>query len=69
MLYSLHFSDEPGLPWIISWFLKPTFLRNVLKNMGEMEDYILEKCADINYTVVRPPGLSDNPATGETFIF
>nr|KAG5697574.1 hypothetical protein BaRGS_019795 [Batillaria attramentaria] len=54
--------DEPGLPWIISWFLKPTFLRNILANMGEMEDYMQEKCTDINYTVVRPPGLSNQPS-------
>ncbi|KAK7090981.1 flavin reductase (NADPH)-like isoform X2 [Littorina saxatilis] len=55
--------DEPGLPWVISWFLKPTFLRNVLANMGEMEDYLAEKCSDINYTVVKPPGLSKDPVS------
>lgn len=57
--------DEPGLPWIISWFLKPTFLRNVLANMGEMEDYLQEKCTELNYTVVKPPGLSNNPSEGK----
>lgn len=56
--------DEAGLPWIISWFLKPLFLRNVLPNMGEMEDFLQEKCSDINYTVVRPPGLTSNASSG-----
>ncbi|XP_076454028.1 flavin reductase (NADPH)-like isoform X2 [Babylonia areolata] len=55
--------DEEGLPWVISWFLKPTFLRNVLANMGQMEDYLAEHCSDINYTVVRPPGLTNKPST------
>lgn len=55
--------DEEGLPWIISWILKPTFLRNVLANMGQLEDYLTENCTDINYTVVRPPRLNNQPVT------
>ena len=52
------------MPFVINWILKPTFLRNVLKNMGEMEDYINDNCTDLNYTIVRPPGLANNPVTG-----
>ncbi|XP_025079480.1 uncharacterized protein LOC112555334 [Pomacea canaliculata] len=60
--------DEPGLPRIITWFLKPTFLRNILANMAEMENFLQEKCSDINYTVVRPPGLNNNPLSGKEII-
>lgn len=60
--------DEPGLPWIISWFLKPTFLRNILANMGQMEDYISNNCSDLTYTVARPPGLTNQPATGKEIL-
>ncbi|KAL8586252.1 hypothetical protein ACOMHN_003767 [Nucella lapillus] len=55
--------DEAGLPWVISWFLKPTFLRNVLADMSQMEDYIAENSGDITYTVVKPPGLNNQPVS------
>lgn len=32
--------------------------------MGEMEDYLNKECQDIDYTVVRPPGLTNQPSTG-----
>jgi len=60
--------DEEGLPWIISWVMKPLFLRHVLKNMGEMEDYLAESCQDLNYTVVRPPQLTNSPATEKEIV-
>lgn len=39
-------------------------IRSVLSNMYEMEK-LLEKTEDINWTVVRPPGLQNTPVTGE----
>lgn len=32
--------------------------------MGKMEDYLNKECQDINYTVVRPPGLTNQPSKG-----
>ncbi|XP_070535158.1 flavin reductase (NADPH)-like isoform X3 [Ptychodera flava] len=59
-------SKDPG-PWIIEWIIKPLILGRVLANMGVMEDFLMEKCSDIDYTVVRPPGLTDKPASGKDF--
>lgn len=38
-------------------------IRSVLANMHEMEK-LLQKTDDINWTVVRPPGLKNLPASG-----
>lgn len=57
-----------GEPFIIRWILRPLFIGNLLHNMGEMEDYLNKECQDINYTVVRPPGLTDQPSTGQLVI-
>lgn len=43
--------------------LRP-LLKN-LKSMASMEDYLEQQCADINYTVVRPPGLNEKPSTSK----
>ena len=32
--------------------------------MSEMEDYLKESCTDIDYTIVRPPGLTNDPSSG-----
>lgn len=32
--------------------------------MYEMEQYLEKECSDLNWTVVRPPGLQNVPATG-----
>lgn len=57
-----------GEPFIIRWILRPLIIGNLLHNMGEMEDYLNKECQDINYTVVRPPGLTDQPSTGQPVI-
>ncbi|BFZ06153.1 hypothetical protein BsWGS_09192 [Bradybaena similaris] len=56
--------DDPGLPYIWRWVLKPSFLRNLVRDMELFEDFLLGDCNDINYTVVRPPRLTNNPSTG-----
>lgn len=53
-----------GEPFIIRWILRPLIIGNLLHNMGEMEDYLNKECQDIDYTVVRPPGLTNQPSTG-----
>lgn len=44
-------------------FLLLPMIRSVLANMHEMEK-LLQKTDDINWTVVRPPGLKNLPASG-----
>lgn len=57
--------DDPDLPFIWRWVLKPSFLRNIVKDMEVFEDFLTKDCGDINYTVVRPPKLTNNPSEGE----
>jgi len=56
--------DDPGLPFIWRWVLKPSMMRNVVGDMEKAEDFLLEHCSDINYTVVRPPRLTKLPSEG-----
>ncbi|XP_071819521.1 flavin reductase (NADPH)-like [Apostichopus japonicus] len=60
-------SDNPQDrgPFMMEWVCKVTFLRNVLADMAVMEKYIEESCSDINYSVVRPPILSNTPVTDQ----
>ena len=49
----------PNNPWFIEWFLKPFIIGGCLRDMAIMEKVLEEtNPADINYTIVRPPGLS-----------
>lgn len=51
-------------PFLIRFLLLP-MIRSVLSNMYEMERF-LQKTEDINWTVVRPPGLKNLAASGES---
>lgn len=57
--------DHPELPLLWRWVFRYTFIRNVLGDMGEFEDYLALQCQDLNITVVRPGVLSNAPATGK----
>ncbi|XP_029017715.1 flavin reductase (NADPH)-like [Betta splendens] len=48
-------------------FLLLPMIRSVLTNMFEMEQF-LQKTEDINWTVVRPPGLKNLPASALEFL-
>lgn len=48
--------------YFIRFMLLP-MIRSVLNNMYEMENF-LKQTDDINWTVVRPPGLKNMPTTG-----
>ncbi|MCJ8746854.1 hypothetical protein PDJAM_G00146660 [Pangasius djambal] len=52
--------------FFIRFMLLP-IIRSVLSNMYEMEK-LLEKTEDINWTVVRPPGLQNTPVTDKEFL-
>ncbi|XP_070535133.1 flavin reductase (NADPH)-like [Ptychodera flava] len=54
----------PG-PWIVEWIVKPLLLGRIFTNMVAMEDYLAKQCSDINYTIVRPPELNDEPVSGK----
>ncbi|KAH9514799.1 hypothetical protein Btru_023659 [Bulinus truncatus] len=60
--------DDPDLPFVWKWVLKPSFLRNIVKDMEVFEDFLQKECSDINYTVVKPPRLTNEPSTGEKII-
>ena len=40
-----------------------------LDNMYEMEEWLAKECQDIDYTVVRPPRLSDAEYRGKNISF
>ncbi|MBN3295538.1 flavin reductase (NADPH) [Amia ocellicauda] len=52
--------------YLIRFLLLP-MIRSVLSNMYQMEE-VLSKTQDINWTVVRPPGLRNEPATAKEFL-
>ncbi|XP_027228588.2 flavin reductase (NADPH) isoform X1 [Penaeus vannamei] len=56
-------SVAPRMGFLANWVIVP-ILRPVLLGMFDMEKFLKEKCSDINYTVVRPPGLGSAPKTG-----
>ena len=54
--------------FLIRWFLIP-MIRPVLDNMRETELWLESECDKrINWTVVRPAGLTNNPRTDKDFI-
>ncbi|XP_077378168.1 flavin reductase (NADPH)-like [Festucalex cinctus] len=53
-------------PYLIRFLLLP-LIRSVLSNMWEMEQY-LRQVDDINWTVVRPPGLKNLPSSALEFL-
>ncbi|GFR68960.1 flavin reductase (NADPH)-like [Elysia marginata] len=57
--------DHAELPLLWRWIFRYTFIRNILRDMGEFEDYLALDCQDLNITVVRPGVLSNGPATGK----
>ena len=52
--------------WFLDWLLKPILFSGFIHDMALMET-ILEK-SNLDYTIVRPPGLTDKPATGKVII-
>uniref|UniRef100_A0A8C4NN42 NAD(P)-binding domain-containing protein n=1 Tax=Eptatretus burgeri TaxID=7764 RepID=A0A8C4NN42_EPTBU len=57
---------SPQCPWTIRWVLLP-MIKSVLLNMQEMEHFLTNDCGDINYTIVRPPGLVNGSCTDKEF--
>ena len=53
-------------PFFVEYFFR-FIIAKVLDSMREMELYMERECTDLDFTVVRPPGLTNNPLTGELF--
>jgi putative NADH-flavin reductase len=47
---------------IFAWVLRNTFLRNVANDSAEME--LVVKASNLDWTIVRPPRLTNGPLTG-----
>ncbi|KAK3097745.1 hypothetical protein FSP39_012728 [Pinctada imbricata] len=54
-----------GEPKIVTCFIRPCFFGNALKSMSAMETYLEEDCPDLDYTVVKPSELADDPSSGK----
>ncbi len=52
---------------IYTLLLRPMIGRQ-LDALNEMENFLFQDCQDINFTVVRPPGLTDGPLSGMYFL-
>merc|ERR1712098_692645 len=63
------YTEEPSRSqamFLIRWFLLP-MIKPALDNMREVEVWLEQEVDDINYTVVRPAGLTNNPVTDKNF--
>ena len=55
--------DDRSLPFIVRWVLRPLLIKHVLDSMYEMEQYT--NTTELNYTIVRAPGLQDGECLGK----
>jgi len=62
---SMFTDDDPSYGFFVRWILKPLFIGRNLDDMARMENYLEEQCQDVNFTVVRPPGLGKEGPTSE----
>jgi len=56
----------PENAWFLEYLLKPTIFSGFIYDMALMENNLQK--SNMNYTIVRPPGLLDRPATGKVTI-
>ncbi|XP_057368583.1 flavin reductase (NADPH)-like [Daphnia carinata] len=61
--YYTEISSSESQGFLVRWLVIP-MLRPILINMRQMEKYLETECGDINYTVIRPPGLTNGTASG-----
>ncbi len=52
--------------WVLQWILKPILFAGFIHDMALMETTLEE--SNLDYTIVRPPGLTNTPATGKVII-
>ncbi|OWF39248.1 divinyl chlorophyllide a 8-vinyl-reductase, chloroplastic-like [Mizuhopecten yessoensis] len=51
--------------WVAEWIMRPLVIGNLLKNLSEMENDLEQKCSDLDWTVVRAPGLYNADSSGK----
>ena len=57
--------DQPEkYPFMFRIIIRPMIGRH-LDSMFMMEEYLENECQDIEYTVIRPPGLVNDPITSK----
>jgi biliverdin reductase/flavin reductase len=64
------YTDEKSrgeAPWFLRWTLLP-MIKSVLNNMRETEVWLDAEAMDIEFTVVRPPGLTNSALTTDSEI-
>ncbi len=60
-------SDDPRIPWLYRLLMRPLLARGFLNSIVVMEEFLYSNCQDINFTIVKPPGLTDDPLKGVAF--
>lgn len=50
----------PQNPWFFEWIIRPLYIGGALSDIAIMEDYVENTDeGDMNYTIVRPPRLTN----------
>ena len=52
---------------MLEWIIKPLIIGRTTDDMERMESWLKKEAQDINYTSVKPPGLTDKPFEGVSF--
>ncbi|PAA93207.1 hypothetical protein BOX15_Mlig001169g3, partial [Macrostomum lignano] len=52
---------RPEHPKLVEWLVKPLFIGRNLADFWRAECHLTEQCSDINFTVVKPPRLTNEP--------
>ncbi|XP_038049260.1 uncharacterized protein LOC119722927 [Patiria miniata] len=66
-----NYSKSDGGPFFTEWIMKPLahlFIGRILSNMAVMENYLINECQDINFTIIRPSGLQDKPVSDKEYL-
>ncbi|XP_067936147.1 uncharacterized protein [Watersipora subatra] len=56
---------DPRSPFFVEYFMRK-IIASILSSMREMELFLAGECKDLDFTVVRPPGLTQGSLTGKT---
>ncbi|XP_060075014.1 uncharacterized protein LOC132554719 [Ylistrum balloti] len=59
---------HPGIRthWFSEWVMRPFVIGNLLKNLSEMENDLKHNYLDLDFTVVKAPGLINTKSSGKT---
>ena len=61
----VHFADNSNNPKHMEWLFKPLFAGRMFKDLAVMEKFLIAKCQDLNFTVIKPPQLENRSLVGE----